>query len=173
MQFEEKVEVGWETGLANRTSLVTGRCMCGKVSYECNEPPAFIGFCHCRMCQRANSAAVSVWAVFPQPAIRFPNTEPTYFRSSAFAERGFCSICGSPLTMRYPDEPDGILALYSATLDRPEDFPPTVHLGIESMMPWLDINDGLPRSRSEESQGLSSRWSNAGFPDPADWKFGK
>lgn len=171
--FERRVEVGWEAGLANRMSLVTGRCMCGEVSYEISELPTFVGFCHCRMCQRANSAAVSVWAVFPQPAVRFPNARPTYFKSSPFAERGFCSTCGSPMTMRYPEEPEGILGIFSATLDNPEDFPPTVHLGVESMMPWLDINDGLPRSRSEESQNLRTRWCNAGFPDPADWKFSK
>jgi len=172
-QQEEKSEIGWRKSLAIRAPLVTGRCMCGKVSYESSEPPTWVGFCHCRMCQRANSAAVSVWAVFPQPAIRFPDAEPTYFQSSPFAERGFCSTCGSPMTMRYPSEPDGILGIFSSTLDHPEDFPPTVHLGVESMMPWLDINDGLPRARSEDSSDLLERWSKAGFPDPADWTFGK
>jgi class 3 adenylate cyclase len=170
-QSEEKVQIGWGPGMTDRLSLITGRCLCGEVRYESSQPPAWTGYCHCRMCQRANSAAVSVWAVFSQTAVRFPNAEPTYFKSSPFAERGFCSTCGSPMTMRYPEEPDGILALFVATLDHPEDFAPTVHVGVESKMPWLDIYDDLPRSRSEESQDLHTRWGNAGFPDPADWKI--
>jgi hypothetical protein len=73
--------------------------------------------------------------------------------------------------MRYYEEPDGLLAFYSASLDCPEDFAPTVHVGVESKMPWLDIHDDLPRERSEESQDLHTRWGNAGFADPAEWKL--
>jgi hypothetical protein len=73
--------------------------------------------------------------------------------------------------MRYYEEPDGTLAFYSATLDHPEDFAPTVHVGTEGKMPWFDIHDDLPRERSEDSQNLRTRWGNAGIPDPADWKL--
>jgi len=168
---ETIAELGWGPVLTDESSLITGRCMCGKVRYESSQPPQWAGYCHCRMCQRANSASVTAWIVFPQTAVSFPNVEPTYFKSSPFAERGFCSICGSPLTMRFPEEPNGILAFFIASLDQPENFAPTVHVGIEGKMPWLDIHDDLPRARSEESKDLRIRWSNAGFPDPADWKF--
>jgi class 3 adenylate cyclase len=172
-QSEEKDQLGWGTVLIDRPSLITGRCMCGEVRYESSQPPVWTGYCHCRMCQRANSAAVTVWVVFPHTAVRFPNAEPTYFKSSPFGERGFCSTCGSPMTMRYYEEPDGTLAFYSASLDRPEDFAPTVHVGVESKMPWFDIHDDLPRERSEDSQNLRTRWGRAGFPDPTDWKLQK
>lgn len=164
-------DYGWRSIDNDRSSLITGRCMCGNVRFGSNEPPLWTGYCHCRMCQRANSASVTVWVVFPQPAVRFPIAEPKYFKSSPFAERGFCSTCGSPLTMRFPEEPDGILGIFLACLDQPENFAPTVHVGIESKMPWLDIRDDLPRARSEEADELRARWTNAGFPDPNDWKF--
>jgi adenylate cyclase len=168
---EKMAQLGWGPVLTDRSSLITGQCMCGKVRYESNQPPQWTGYCHCRMCQRANSAAVTVWIVFPQTAVKFPSVEPTYVKSSPFAERGFCSTCGSPMTMRFPEEPNGILAFLSASLDQPENFAPTVHVGIESKMPWLHIHDDLPRSRSDESKDLRTRWTNAGIPDPADWKF--
>jgi adenylate cyclase len=171
IQMENKAQLGWGPVLTETSSLITGRCMCGKVRYESSQPPQWTGYCHCRMCQRANSSAFTVWIVFPQTSVRFPKLEPTYFKSSPFAERGFCSTCGSPMTMRFPEEPNGILAFLSASLDQPENFAPTVHVGIESKMPWLDIYDDLPRSRSEETKDLCTRWTNAGFPDPADWKL--
>jgi hypothetical protein len=60
-----------------------------------------------------------------------------------------------------------------ATLDYPEDFPPTWHRGVESQMPWLDINDGLPRVRTEDSPSMAEAWnsvasSNSGQVEGSD-----
>jgi class 3 adenylate cyclase len=152
------------------TSLVTGRCMCGEICYEINQPVIETGLCHCRMCQRFNSAPFSVWAVFPVEAVRFTRGEPKYYTSSRIGERAFCPNCGSSLAMRYyaPDRSD-ILAILASTLDHPEDYAPTRHLGMEGKMPWLDMNDSLPRTCSWESSPLRRRWAAVGFPDPVDW----
>jgi hypothetical protein len=32
----------------------------------------------------------------------------------------------------------------------PQDFPPKSHSGIESQVPWLKINDDLPRWKTED-----------------------
>jgi class 3 adenylate cyclase len=156
----------------DRPLLITGRCMCGDVCFEISQSPLATAFCHCKMCQRFNSAAFSVWAVFPHETVRFTNTEPKYFKSSPFGERGFCARCGSPLTMRYyPPEPSAILGILVPTLDRPEEFAPTKHFCTESQMPWLDMHDDLPRLPSEKNPNLIRRWGAAGIPNPADWKL--
>ena len=36
------------------------------------------------------------------------------------------------------------------SLDHPEVFPPKSHSGIESQLPWLKIDDGLPRWTTED-----------------------
>ncbi len=54
-------------------------------------------------------------------------------------------------------------------LDNPEEFTPSYHAGIESQMPWLDINDDLPRSRIEDSPELRKAWEYHGVKDPKDW----
>ena len=151
--------------------LITGRCMCGDVSYEISQPAISTCICHCRMCQRATSATFALWTAFRPEAVRFTKTEPKYYKSSLIAERGFCSNCGTRLTMRYyPAEPSDILAIVTASLDHPEDFSPTYHLGIESQMPWLHMHDDLPRTRSEDALGLHKRWEAVGVNEPADWK---
>jgi len=159
------------SGVADRIPLITGRCMCGDVCFETSEPPISSGLCHCRMCQRSSSATFAAWSVFRPEAVSFPNSEPTYYKTSPIAERGFCAHCGTRLTMRYyPKEPSDNLAILTASLDRPEDFAPTYHLGIESQMPWLHMHDDLPRTRSEDSPVLHKRWQAVGVLNPADWK---
>lgn len=153
------------------SSLETGGCMCGSIRFEITQPVIEVGLCHCRMCQRFNSAPFSVWAVFPREAVRFSKGEPKIFLSSAIGERGFCPDCGSSLTMTWyaPDKAD-ILAVLAPCLDHPENYPPTRHSCFEGKMPWLDLNDSLPRAYSWDSQELRRRWGAVGVPDPADWK---
>ena len=38
----------------------TGGCLCGAVRYEAAEAPRRIGYCHCRMCQKAGGAPFAV-----------------------------------------------------------------------------------------------------------------
>jgi adenylate cyclase len=151
--------------------LAGGGCMCGAVRYEISQPAIGTGLCHCRMCQKFNSAPFSVWTTFPIEAVRLTRGEPKYYTSSPIGERGFCAECGASLTMRYhaPEHSD-VLAILASTLDHPEDYAPNRHGGTESKMPWLDLNDSLPRYRSEESTDLNWRWTAVGRPDPADWK---
>lgn len=161
----------FERPAAEGASLETGRCMCGAIRFEITQPAIDVGLCHCRMCQRFNSAPFSVWAVFPVEAVRFAKGEPKYYVSSPIGERGFCPDCGSSLTMTHyaPDRAD-ILAVLAPALDQPENYPPSRHVCVESRMPWLDLNDSLPRICSWEMPHLLRRWGAVGFPDPADWK---
>ena len=43
-------------------------------------------------------------------------------------------------------------------------------LEMESQLPWFDIHDDLPRTRSEESPTLSKAWESVGVMDRAHWK---
>jgi len=147
----------------DRSSVITGRCLCGDICYEVNQPAIGAGFCHCRMCQRFSGAPLTAFVVFPRKAVRFTKGEPTYYRSSLIYERGFCAKCGSSLIGHYvaPENSDWV-GVKTASLDHPELFPPTWHLGIESKLPWLDVQDDLPRVRCSESPELRNRWEAVG-----------
>jgi len=102
------------------------------------------------MCQKALGGLFSYSVIFTKPNIgdtfRFTRGKPKYFRSSEWAERGFCPECGTPLVFR---DSDGF-GVMIGSLDHPEDFPPTGHSGIESKLPWLKIDDDLPRWKTED-----------------------
>lgn len=140
----------------------SGGCLCGDVRYEIVKPAIDSGYCHCKMCQRFSGAPVIVGATFPKDGVRFTKGEPTYYRSSTIAERGFCRRCGSSLTYkpvarRWTDW----IFIFAGSLDKGFEFPPEWHLGVESHVPWLSIPDGLPKVRCDESPGIVQAYAEA------------
>jgi class 3 adenylate cyclase len=151
--------------------LIAGGCLCGRIRYEIDKPAIQSGFCHCRICQRFTGGPVGAWTAFPGGSLRFTQGQPRSFGSSPIAERAFCPDCGTSLTYRLlkPREQRHIV-VFTASLDNPQDFAPTLHGGVESRMPWLEIHDDLPRTRTEDSAILREAWASVGKPDPDSWK---
>jgi hypothetical protein len=143
--------------MANQHVRVTGGCLCGAVRYESTAPPIQGYYCHCTMCQKNYGGLFQATVKFAGPAFAFTKGEPKYYRSSAFARRGFCAVCGSPLVFVYDGNPDAWILFGS--LDHPEDWPltrdaawgQTEHVYIESKVPWYEITDGLPQNQANES----------------------
>lgn len=80
-----------------------GQCMCGAVTVTAVTSDPELRACHCDMCRRQNSYAfVSVQA--DQGSIRIAGPVTTLL-SSAWAQRAFCSACGS--TVWYGMQGDG------------------------------------------------------------------
>ncbi len=47
-----------------------------------------------------------------------------------------------------------LIAIDIGTLDHPEDVSPAYHTGVESQVPWLIIDDDLPRMRTDDNLNL-------------------
>lgn len=170
LQSRDDTHSGWPYfGNAKKTPLATGGCLCRSVRFETWDEPMLVGYCHCRFCQLATGAPLNAFVVYKKTAVRFLGDEPKMYKSSLIAMRGFCGNCGTTLfTTHYaPDEAD-YYSMRLATMDNPADFPPTMHYGVESQVPWLDVNDDLPRVRSEDDREMQRRWIAVGLPDPAD-----
>jgi hypothetical protein len=81
------------------TGYLEGRCLCGDVIIRVDgghdpEPSA----CHCRMCQRwSGGLFLCFYAADAAVTVAGPVTR---FASTTFAERAFCTNCGSHLWMR-------------------------------------------------------------------------
>lgn len=131
--------------------IITGGCLCGAVRFELTGTPYLTAYCHCRMCQRTSGSIVTSWADFKEDRFRCTSGEIKYYKSSRYAERGFCNDCGSTLAQR-PLEGDWI-AIATGSFDQPEKFPMREHSGTESQIPWLEIEDDLPRKTTIEAMG--------------------
>jgi hypothetical protein len=128
--------------MADASEHLTGGCLCGAIRYACTERPCDVHYCHCRLCQKAFGNVFAVFGSLPRTAFYFTCGTPQFYRSTPYAERGFCRDCGTPLTFAYLRS--DWIAVAIGSLDRPDAVRPEMHWGIESQVPWLSLYDGLP-----------------------------
>jgi len=154
------------SGTKERQPVASGGCLCGNVRFEIWGETAGAGYCHCRFCQLAVGAPVIAWVAYEEKYVSFSGHAPKIYRSSVIGKRAFCGNCGTSLYSYFKaaDTSDYFYVIRRATLDNPIDYPPTSHFGIENQSQWLDINDGLPRIRTEDDPELSARWTAVGQP---------
>lgn len=74
---------------------ITGRCLCGAVTATATVTDPIVRACHCDMCRQHTSSMFMSLATDPG-SLKFDGPAKS-FRSSEWAERGFCEICGSTL----------------------------------------------------------------------------
>jgi len=71
-----------------------GTCLCGSIEIRAGENNE-VGLCHCSMCRRWSGGPM--FAVHCGSSVTFSGVEPSRYRSSDWAERGFCPTCGTHL----------------------------------------------------------------------------
>jgi hypothetical protein len=125
-------------------AVYEGGCLCGAVRYRAQGASLGVEYCHCGMCRRASGAPVVVWADFPTERVTWLAGQPTWRRSSAGAERGFCAACGTALAFRGDRSPEQV-SLSVGSLDDPARLAPQQHIYVAERLPWLAIADDLPR----------------------------
>lgn len=77
----------------------TGRCLCGAVNLTIRTIDYNLGACHCDMCRRWGGGPFL--AIDCGTDVQIDGGENvTVFSSSTWAERGFCSRCGTHLFYR-------------------------------------------------------------------------
>lgn len=75
-----------------------GHCLCGAVGITARDNPE-MSACHCSTCRRWSGGPFLT--VHAGKEVQISGTEKvTVFRSSDWAERGFCSTCGTHLFYR-------------------------------------------------------------------------
>lgn len=125
-------------------SVKRGHCLCGAVTFAYQGPENWRAHCHCESCRRQTSSPFTTFMGVPNGAYRFTGDKPKVYVSSPGVRRLFCGHCGSPIAYdadAFPDE----IHFYAASLEQPEDFSPSFHVHTAEQLPWIHLNDGLPR----------------------------
>lgn len=135
---------------------LTGGCQCGAVRFSITDPNRDAYWCHCRMCQRAlGNVAAAFWNV-TKDSVAWAGADRATYMSSPFGRRGFCRICGTPLTFDYPDSPK--IDLTVGALDDPGAVLLASHFGTESRVHGWTAGEGLPEMRTDDYAPLQQRW---------------
>ena len=123
---------------------ITGRCLCGGVKASAIQKPKWIAHCHCPSCRKVTASAFATYVGFDRAAVQITGDSLTTHSSSPGVKRHFCRICGSGVAFEGEAWP-GEIHFHIGFMDEPEAFKPESHVFTRTELPWLHMEDGLPR----------------------------
>jgi hypothetical protein len=124
---------------------LTGRCLCGAVTYQVADAFEYAMNCHCSQCRRATGSAFKPFAGIGRGQLAITDgMEATFIYGDASAAHDVhCGCCGSLL---FSVVRDGAYAhVTMGTLVDAPDIKPSMHIFVESKAPWHEITDDLPQ----------------------------
>lgn len=123
--------------------LHTGSCRCGAVRFSASAEPHHVSYCHCIDCRRASGTPVSAFVGFRADAVSLESEALRSFENGPVS-RSFCGTCGSPIAYVDARLANRIYFMLGV-MDRPEDYKPTLHAWTDQQLPFVHMDDGLPR----------------------------
>lgn len=125
-------------------TVFTGGCLCGRIRYRASGTPMTPSHCHCDLCRKSSGAPFVSWAAFQAEDFVVTRGELARFDSSPVAYRQFCRDCGTQLTFQFRATPASI-DVTLGSLDDPAAIRPADHIWTKRQIPWIKLDDGLPR----------------------------
>lgn len=89
---------------------VSGKCLCGAVAFSAKIAEPHVGACHCTMCRKWGGGPFLEVDCGSDVSYKGAENIST-FSSSDWAERGFCSRCGSNLFYRLKETGQTMMAV--------------------------------------------------------------
>ncbi|KAJ4353869.1 uncharacterized protein N0V89_005599 [Didymosphaeria variabile] len=132
--------------------VLEGGCRCGGVRYTSTQQPSNVTFCYCRACQQVSGSGYLPFYHVESKSLNFTHTSTLKTLGlSKFADRFFCTGCGSPIGMKYHFEEEKHvtgLTLGSLFFDTFKGNMPKVvqHIFLGEKAPWITVpDDGAKR----------------------------
>lgn len=116
-------------------ALIEGHCLWGAVSIKLEQPKQSIEICHCDMCKRWGGAFYS--ALAGEAFVVEGEDKVAIYRSSKWAERAFCKICGSNLWYRFL--PTGNRSFLAGLFADAIDLPVEREIFVERKAAWCEL----------------------------------
>lgn len=129
-----------------------GGCSCGRVRYRLHDTALIVHACHCRMCQRLSGSTNAVNVVIEAANIEQLTGETVDIEALTPSGKGQlitrCANCQVAVwsQYRYMNERNNASLLFvrAGTLDRPDRFPPDVHIFTTTMQPHFVTDEDTP-----------------------------
>jgi len=127
-------------------ATLTGRCLCGNVTYSAESGPLITAICHCHKTGSTYSLVVAV----PRGSVTIDGSTLSTFdtvteSTGTPSHRQFCRNCGSPLLTLADAAPD-LAFIKAGTLDENTDVAPTVEVHCASGLTYA-TEDGSGRAQ--------------------------
>ena len=125
---------------------MTGRCLCGAVSYKAEGVKTEHHACHCGMCRKWGGGPAFAAVV---ESIEFEGEEQIgHYDSSDWAERCFCKNCGTSLYYRLKES--GHIVVWVGTFDDQSPFRLVGEIYVDHKPGGFDFAGDHPRMTERE-----------------------
>ena len=115
----------------------------GAVRFLLAERPDGVVTCHCGQCRRFHGH-IGAYITVPRDTVTFDaDATLSWYRSSNFAERGFCGRCGSSLFWK--GDGSDYTSIMAGAFDRPTGLKIGVHIFCADKGDYYEIDDGVPQ----------------------------
>lgn len=129
------------------SETVSGQCLCGAVRISAPAVASHLEACHCTMCRQWGGGPLIV--VHCRDEMQVHGEEfVTRYRSSEWAERGFCSRCGSHLFYRLVD--GRLAAIPAGLVTLPEDWTLATEVYVEEQPAYYRFLNDTRRVEGDE-----------------------
>ncbi|MEO1731230.1 MAG: GFA family protein [Pseudomonadota bacterium] len=125
---------------------IHGKCLCGTVSLTLHRARPMVDMCHCTMCQ--------TWGGGPFAGLSGASFDisgeehVSIYRSSNWAERAFCSTCGSNLWYRFI--PGDHTSFVAGLFDLPDDIGVLQQIFVDEQPNWYKFIADSPKKTGAE-----------------------
>ena len=128
---------------------ITGRCLCGGVTYSAGPDAVAQAACHCEDCQRQTGNPFSVLIGVPRDALEVEGSSLASYTTTGEdhggeTQRYFCSNCGSPVYSASPLLPE-VAFIKAGSLDDASWLEPNIEVWTSSASPGLRTSSGSAR----------------------------
>ncbi|WP_284126238.1 GFA family protein [Parerythrobacter aestuarii] len=128
---------------------IKGKCLCGSVTIALDQTRPGVDVCHCSMCRQwSGGPFLSLRSVQPEAMDIGGREHVSIYASSDWAERAFCSKCGSNLW--YHCKPGGHFSFLAGLFDLPEGYAMLEQIFIDEKPPYYTFADDTPTMTGAE-----------------------
>jgi hypothetical protein len=125
---------------------ITGRCLCGSVTYSADADPVVQAVCYCTDCQRQTGNPFSVIVGVPRDSFEYNGDTLSSFATTGEdhggeTHRHFCTKCGAPVFSAAAVMPEMVF-LKAGSLDDASWVKPAAEVWTGSAHPWAPHFEG-------------------------------
>ena len=125
-----------------------GGCSCSQLRYRLRGAPMFTHACHCHLCQQSTGSAFILHSMIEGDLFDVTAGDLASFVGPSGSGRRHivkrCPSCGDPI-VSYFGKSEKLAVVKTGTLDDPSALPPEAHIFVDSKLPWLTLDDGMPQ----------------------------
>lgn len=125
-----------------------GGCTCRHVRYRMAGRPLFVHCCHCCWCQRETGTAFALNALIESDRVSLLQGDVECVDTPSASGKGQriwrCPHCRIAVWSNYAGAGDALRFVRVGTLDRPDAFPPDIHIYTMSKQPWVQLDPSVP-----------------------------